>query len=396
MLKRISFIFIKIFLLIIGILILIPYIICPVYDFPEPKQFSGEKLYNPYSFDVGAKWFKTNFHTHSKAWLGLTNGSKSPGAEIGETYRKLGYDITGISDYMKINKDLINYSGYIPVYEHGFGFAKVHHIIIGNDKVNWTEFFLFQSIHNKQFVINSLQNERNLIAIAHPGLRKAFTPEDFQKLTNYDCVEILRYDRTSTEFWDAALSVGRNVKLLADDDSHDINDGGEVGRAYTLINSKSLSLEDITNAIKSGNAIGVDLRLCRYDAFEEKIKNLRIPEIKSFAVEDKKFMLSFDSIATEIKFIGQNGISKKILSDVNSGYYEFTPDDTYIRTELTFNSGTRIYLNPVFRYSGTVEKNPSAYVNVSKSVLFYVFWVVALLTVGLMFKLRRARKRKQI
>jgi len=38
----------------------IKYIWCPIYDFPEWKPFSGDKLYNPYKGIDSLHWLKGN------------------------------------------------------------------------------------------------------------------------------------------------------------------------------------------------------------------------------------------------------------------------------------------------------------------------------------------------
>ncbi|MDR2410605.1 MAG: hypothetical protein LBE13_21180, partial [Bacteroidales bacterium] len=59
-------------LLLTGFLI-IPYLLSPVYDFPQPKSFSGKAYYNPY-LHTDSSWKICNFHAHSRSWGGLTDG----------------------------------------------------------------------------------------------------------------------------------------------------------------------------------------------------------------------------------------------------------------------------------------------------------------------------------
>jgi hypothetical protein len=71
--------FIKILLRTLVILLMISLLIYSqytVYNFPNTAPFSGDKIFNPYQ-NVSGKTVKANFHAHSKAWAGLTNGRNS-------------------------------------------------------------------------------------------------------------------------------------------------------------------------------------------------------------------------------------------------------------------------------------------------------------------------------
>ena len=108
---------------------LILYFLVPVYDFPLPQPFSGEKLYNPYQGMDSTHWRKANFHFHARAWGGLTSGRHNTNDAFYNTYKALGYDAPQISNYQSIEESFKDSSFYIPVYEHGFGIRKKHQIL---------------------------------------------------------------------------------------------------------------------------------------------------------------------------------------------------------------------------------------------------------------------------
>ena len=81
------------FLIIFFSVILIQYLIAPVYKFPEIKVFSVDKIFNPYKDIDSTLWRKGNFQIQSYAWMGLTNGWKNSNKEIDSIYKYLGYDI---------------------------------------------------------------------------------------------------------------------------------------------------------------------------------------------------------------------------------------------------------------------------------------------------------------
>jgi hypothetical protein len=379
---------IKYFLIFIIFIVAFPYLICPIYKFPEPTIFTGDKIYNPYEGMDSTHWHKGNFHVHSRMLFGLTNGRNSGTDKIIETYKKFGYDIIGISDYMHMNSE-----SAVPLYEHGYGFIKDHFIILGAKKVNWFEILLFQNINHHQFMINMLKNDDNILAIAHPSMERVHEPGDFRYLTNYDLIEILRYDRVMTEYLDSALSNGHKTFILGDDDGHDINNSGEVAQCYNIINCDTLTKENILSSLKKGKSFSVRT-IAQYPDFESKISDAKkIPVIENISLNGLNISLRINTKAKEIKFLGQNGITKKIVSDSESGNYDFKPEDTYIRTEIVFDK-VKFYLNPFFRYNGSLE-NKMAEIDFWKTLLFRIIVAAAIsFTIIFLYKKRKKIKKR--
>ncbi len=123
--------FISILLLVIlGISLL--YFQADIYDFPQPKRFSGDSLINPYK-SIVKQSIKCNFHAHTHAWGGLTNGHNTP-QDLTAAYKAKGYAVAGVSNYHCV-EDSINSSSpiYIPVYEHGINIKKAHKLAINTE-----------------------------------------------------------------------------------------------------------------------------------------------------------------------------------------------------------------------------------------------------------------------
>jgi len=362
----------------------LPYLIRPIYKFPEASVFTGDKIYNPYSGMDSTRWRKANLQAHSRLLFGLTNGRKSLTETIINTYEKFGYDIIGISDYMYINPKSV-----IPLYEHGYGLNKNHYLILGDDKVNWFEIFFMQNIHDKQFAINMLKTPENILTIAHPSMQMAFKPQNFRYLTNYDLIEILRFDRVMTEYLDSALSTGHKTFLQADDDVHDITNPWEVANCYTIINCDTLTPKSILASLKTGKSYGVRT-IVKYQNFEEKIADVKnIPKVNNISFTGTKISLRLNTSANEIKFIGQGGEVKKTISDSAYAEYDFKPEDTYIRTEIYFDK-VKFYMNPFFRYNGSLE-NKKAEIDFWKTFFYRAF---ILLAIGFTIFVIYRRKRK--
>lgn len=348
-------------ILVLLVIFFVIYALAPVYQFPEYKPFSGDKIYNPYDNSDSTAWKKGNFQVQSRAWFGITDGRHNSNEAIQTIYKLLGYDIIVTSDYMKINRFGSESDRYIPTYEHGYGMYKTHQVCIGTEKINWIDYPIFQNKHHKQHILNILRRNNAIVAIAHPSLRDGYSPEDMRVLTNYDLIEVLNELKSSVGHWDAALSAGHAAYILSNDDAHDIYDPTEVGRKCTFINSHSLKAGEVLSALKSGNAYGVDVGMKEGADFVQRAEDHKhIPRLDYVMVKNDTLSVKVSRRAKLVTFIGQHGIIKATASDTSGAAYAIMPSDTYIRTEITFYDNTKFYLNPVFRYSGKAPATPDA------------------------------------
>jgi hypothetical protein len=381
---------------------LVIYFMVPIYDFPVPEPFSGEKFFNPYEGMDSTRWKKANFHFHANAWGGLTSGRKNTVEEFWKTYKKLGYDVPCISDYQKINTFNRDSAFYIPTYEHGFGIRKKHQMLIGARKVLWLDYSLFQSRNHKQHILNLLRGQSEIVAIAHPDWEGGYSPADMKQLSNYDLIEVLDNNWRSVPLWDAALSSGHPAFILADDDAHDIHDPYQIGRCCTFINSPSLHSADLIKALKGGKAFGAEIYMSTGETFEQKAARAgQIPVLKSVEMHSDTLWVNTSREAVKFVFIGQNGKTKKLVRFKNRAWYKFQPEDTYIRTEIMFfnhygGAGTIFYLNPVFRYNGIHPENAlRAEINYPRTWILRLLSVPSLIFLIVFAIFRRTRKEKK-
>ncbi|MBI9037304.1 MAG: hypothetical protein JEY97_04155 [Bacteroidales bacterium] len=386
------------FIFIILLIVLFEYIFCPVYNFPEPEEFSGKLIYNPYQDIDSTKWQKGNFQIQSQAWAGITDGRNNSSEAIFEKYTKLGYDVIVISDYQKINKYNEYKPNYIPTYEHGYGINKNHQVCIGSDRVMWTDYPFGQNLSQKQHIINLLRDENEIVAIAHPDLRGGFSPDDMKYLSNYDLLEALNEARFSIEHWDAALSSGHPAFILADDDGHNLDDSTEIGRICTFINAKTSNRNDIIASLKNGKVFGADLIMAEGETFEQKIeKTKHIPNLTSVQIVNDTLFVSVDSTALNFRFIGQNAEIMKIVNNTKKAFYPIKKEDTYIRTEIIFADRSTFYLNPVFRFDGKKPYNYlKAEINWTKTwILRFVSLIIIVFVIVNIIYLKKKRKKKR-
>jgi hypothetical protein len=358
----------------------IGYFRAEVYDFPEPEKFSGDRLYNPYE-NLNPRWYKGNFHAHSYAWGGLTNGKQSE-EEVIQKYKSEGFDIIQLSNYHEI---FVTDATNIPVYEHGYSTTKTHRLVFGAESPSYFDIPIYINTSAKQWMLNNLRDESKMLVIAHPAFANGHTPEELKYITGYDLIEVLNHYRISDVHWDSALTSGRAVWLLSNDDTHDINDPVETGVSWTLINAPDKTPDNIMLALKTGKAIGL------------KGKNFENPfMLENVKVNDMTVSFKFKTPGN-ITLVGDGRTIKTQAENSDSISYTMKPEDTYLRAvQITPDSVSFLYTNPVIRYSGeSIPSNPyKAQINYFKT---YLIRFIILIPYGLLifFIVRRYKKRRR-
>jgi len=340
----------------------------PVHRFPEPRAFSGTRWYNPYDAldTLRGAWRLANFHSHSEAWGGLTNGAQTPAA-VAAAYRRANYDVIGVSNYQSSPETRV--SGTFPVYEHGWNVRKSHHIVFGPDRVVWLDYPLLQTRDQQQHVLETLTRSASLVAIAHPRVRNAHTPNDLRYLTHYDLLEILnRYSMPADAEWDAALSSGHPVWLLASDDSHNAADQDQVGQNATRIFASSTGTNDIVDALRAGRAYAV-----------HGLRGEMPLSLRDMRMRGDTLTAHIGGHADTIRVLGQNGtVRAQIVGrDANAGVVTAIAhaDDGYLRVVAVGDSAL-LYTNPIIRYNGHELSRAEAVIDWPRTVLWRAAWVL--------------------
>ncbi len=362
-------------LLIILVLLLILsfYLVAPSYRFEQPKPFSGSNLYNPYQQIETPNWYKYNFQVQSKAWGGITDGRLNSNELIDSVYQALGYDHVATSDYQKINRYKSDEKAFIPTYEHGYGIRKTHQVCLGASKVLWLDYPFYQSLHHKQHIINRLNDNCKLIAIAHPLLRNGYTFEDLKYLSGYQLMEVLNNLRVSLDHWDTALSNGHRIYMLSNDDAHDVSNSNEVGRRFTMIHAENQDRQNIISALDRGVAYGMDfIRIDDEPMLDKYERSKNIPYLLSAKLVADTFNVKVSEIADSLRFIGQNGKRLHAAFQTDSASYFIDTADTYVRAEVYFSDGSVMYLNPVTRHNdlNNMERQSLASIHITRTWLF--------------------------
>ncbi|MBU2553142.1 MAG: hypothetical protein KKF98_01695 [Bacteroidetes bacterium] len=367
--------------IVLGVVIMF-YLLAPVYQFSGPVPFSGNKLYNPYQHMNSDNWLKYNFQVQSKAWMGLTSGRDNTNTLIDSIYHQLGFDHVATSDYQKINTFKSDDWAYIPTYEHGYNIFKTHQVCIDSKKVLWTDLLFWQTLSMKQWILDLLDKDTRFVVLAHPLLRGGYTLNDMKYLTNYEGIEVLNNMRVSINHWDEALSSGQRAWIIANDDAHDVTNSNEVGRRFTLINSPSDEREKVMEALEQGNAIGVDFFRINDEPMQDKyLRSRSLPVLTNASLNSDTFFVSVNTTAAYIRFIGQNGRLLYQLSDTTQASFVVPDTEPYMRTEIEFFDKSVFYLNPIIRYSGDkISTKKTASVDPSKTLYLRIgYFITALL-----------------
>ena len=225
--------------------------------------------------------------------------------------------------------------------------------MIGARHVVWQDYPVYQNIHHKQHMLDVLRPTSDLVFIAHPKYAGGWVPDDMRWITNYDGLEVLNGFRVSLEYWDAALSSGKNMRILANDDAHDITNINEIGNYATLIWSKTLHGDSIVAAMKAGKAYGIYVHRDWGEPMDEKIeKAFNLPVLSNASMRGDTLHVAVTKTAAKFRFIGQDGIPLDSVMNATDASYVVKPSDPYVRTEIHFPNRTAIYLNPVIRFDG--------------------------------------------
>jgi hypothetical protein len=395
--------FIKILFVLLMIVIItdviFQFIINTKYSFPMPVRFHGDKLYNPYAGFDSTKWKRANFHLHTKLYSGLTAGAFNSEQVADSFYNFFGYDIYCKSDYMRINTADSSNKVFIPVYEHGYQFYKTHQLVINAKKVSWIDYFFRQTLDNKQYIINRLKQDSSaLVVIVHPWYRKAYKFSDFNRLGNYDCLEVVNSKFPFIDYYDTVLSAGHAVFLMADDDAHNLSQLSDGAHSFNMINS-DLEKNSIIHALRTGRSFGVNLNLKSVNSNNEKKAAInRLPVLTEMKLTHDTLMVRLNKKVNMIKFIGQSGVTKSSSTYSDYGSYIIGKNDTYIRTEIVCNDGSIFFLNPVLRYDGPGLPAVKPVINVTKTWTYRTVFVIILLTgifIRTRSKLRGRGKKKE-
>jgi len=349
--KKFFFTFLLVLFVAIAWILVDQYLLCPHYSFTDPRPFHGEKIVNPYA-DANFNDVSTaNFHAHTKSWGGLTNG-KGSSSDVWQRYDSLGHTFHAVSQYHKIDSFNKEKQNYVPVYEHGYNLKKTHQLVIGAKRVVWKDYIFPQTLHNKQFILHEMAKDtNNLVVLNHPAVRSGYDVNDLKLLHYYDHIELLNPSAQSFAHWDTALTAGKKIFVVGNDDNHNIFNDNAIGRFTTLIFGAASDSKKMIDRMKKGQSVAVWLPQIHNETLESKrskLLNLR-SLISGISLIDSMLAINLSKSVAEIRVIGHHGKLKLKQGNISSLTFPFSQNDAYLRVELYLEDGTKLYLNPIFR-----------------------------------------------
>ena len=346
-----------------------------IYDFEEPKPFSGPDIFNPYrNIDTAHCWKKANFHVHTRV-EGFLNECEYWPAEVHERLEKLGYDIVTFSNHNELTPHPSDSTLQVNVYEHGYNLFKFHKLVFGCKEVNRFDHLLPFLASQRQFQLDMLDSGSDIILYNHPLRTTGTTIDLMQKLEGYDIIELDCGKSTENEFWDWALSAGHYSYGLANDDLHNPDNTTKIARRCNFLCTPSATYKDIKECLLDG--CYYSMRIPDYGNGDWEIKtrkNHELPRIDDIGLRDSTIFIKLSAKADSIKVFGQGHSTLLLKKETSSAEYTIQPGDSYARFTAYFPGGEIIYSNPFARYDVTISdsprKAPSHSIDMTLTILF--------------------------
>ena len=359
--------------------------VSPVYDFTDPRPFSGSAIYNPYrNLDTLNGWKRSNFHVHTRVDGIFNECDKWPG-EVYDDLRRFGYDIVTFSNHNCLTAHPFDTALQVNVYEHGYNLFKYHKLVFGSQKVNRFDHLLPVFTFQKQFQLDLLSKDSDFIQMNHPLRTEGTSKKHMERLEGYQIMELDSGKSTENEYWDWALSAGKYSHALANDDLHDPDRSSKIAVRCSFLNCQSASYEDICNTLMNG--CYYSMRVPDYGNGDWDIKyakNMDLPSIEDIGMEDETIYMLLSEAADSIKVTGQGHTTLAIARDTCGISYTMKDSDPYARMTAYFPEGEVIYTNVFARYDPAVADSPFAYPSHKVNILLTILYnlMLVLLCIG--------------
>lgn len=351
-----------------------------VYDFAEPRPFSGPDIYNPYrNVDTTLGWKRAALHTHSRV-EGIFNECDFTPQQIVDRYYDLGYDIVHFSNHNEHTEHPTE--GEVAIYEHGYNIAKLHMNVFGSDDIMLFDPFMPIFDFQRQFKLDLLSEDADLVQLNHPRRTKGIDKETLQRLGGYKVMELSRVIEEEQREWDWALSAGRYVFGTYTDDMHFLDRSDAVARRSTMLNTPSGSYDDVVATLNDGAYYSLYTPDYGNGDWDVKRKmNRAIPRIESIGLSDDNIYVSFSKRADSIRFTGQEQRLLHTAYQSDSANYTMSDKDSYVRITAYFPDGERIYTNAFARYDAQTMESPFDVEHHSVNILLTILYNILLLAI---------------
>ncbi|MBE6250272.1 MAG: hypothetical protein E7111_01315 [Bacteroidales bacterium] len=313
-------------------------------------------------------------------------------------WKKLGYDIVTFSNHNSLTVHPFDTALQVNVYEHGYNLLKYHKLVFGSEKVWRYDHLLPLLSFQKQFQIERLRKDSDIVQINHPLRTPTLSEKQMEKLRGYRLVELDSGRSTENTYWDRALSAGHYSFGVAGDDLHYPDRSSRIGVRCCFLCCRSATYKDIRHCLLTGNFYAMRVPDYGHGDWEAKYRrNRQLPSVSDIGLEDTTVFMSLSAVADSIKVIGQDHRTLAAASDSDHVEYAMKPEDTYARMIAYFPDGEVIYTNPFARYDAAVSDSPfddrPSQVNIPMTILFNLaLLLLCLADAYLIYKLIHRRK----
>ena len=367
-----------------AVLILAAFSVSPIYDFEDPRPFSGPDIFNPYAaLDTTQHWKRANFHTHTRV-QSLFNECDFWPSQVYDAYSRLGYDIVTFSNHNALTVHPFDTSLQVNVYEHGYNLFKYHVLVFGSGRVNRFDHILPVLTSQRQWMLDLLGRDADILQLNHPFRTNLTSVDDLECLTGYRLIELDSGVTTEQEYWDWALGAGHYSFGLANDDLHFPDRTDRIAVRCNMLQCDGADYESIRRALLSGCFYSMRVPDFGHGDWNEKYAaNAHLPELCAAGVSGDTVSVAFSRPA-QIKAVGQGGRLLCGGEAVRSLACHLAPDEPYVRFTAYFDDGVVIYVNPFARYDASCRESPyretGHRVNVFLTVLYNL--MLALVAAG--------------
>lgn len=357
--------------------------VSPIYKFADPHPFDGPDIFDPYSgIDSSTVWKRGNFHTHTRV-EGIFNECEFWPDAVYDSLASFGYDIITFSNHNRLTEHPYDPALQVNVYEHGYNLLKYHLLVFGCRKVNHFDNLLPVFDSQKQFQIDLLKRDSDIIQMNHPFRTGGTSEREMSRLTGYRLIELDSGVSTEQEYWDWALSSGHYSFALANDDLHFPDASYKIAVRCNFLDCKSPSYEDIRECLLSGRFYC--MRVPDYGNGDWNVKhekNRNLPAITDIGLNGSDIHISLTQAADSIKVVGQEHTTLDIRYEASELTYAMSGKDPYARITAYFPDGEIIYTNAFARYDSANCDSPYAESEHGISIPLTILFNLAVLAVS--------------
>ena len=385
-------------IVLVAVMLVVVTSVSVIYDFQDPAPFRGDSIFNPYrNFDSATGWKRAVFHVHTRV-SGPLNECEMWPDKVLESLKKFNYDIVTFSNHNELTKHPTDSTLQVNVYEHGYNLFKYHKLVFGCEEVNHFDHMLPFLASQKQFQIDQLAKDADIIQINHVLRTKMIPSGQLRKIGGYKLMELDSGRSTENTYWDDALSAGHYSFGVANDDLHFPDRSHCIAVRCNFLCTPSGRYDDIRKTLLDGAYYSMRIPDYGNGNWEMKYEqNRHLPHITDIGLQDSIIYISVSVQADSIKFTGQNHSTLALACNTDTASYIMRKDDPYARITAYFPQGEVIYSNPFARYDATLSDTPfrdnTHKANYMLTILFNLLLLVMLVaTVGLFYKLVIRRK----